>query len=717
MYICLLMGRLFLLTALLVFSFLPAAGQFQPFSEGGKVGLRNAQGVVVVPPRFDALGWSDGTFSVTAGLTGYRLQNRWGLLHLEKKEITPPDFQELRPAGGDYFLAARELNPFTTKFGLLPPDGKPSIPFHYDGLQVVGLRAIVFNKNGSRYEHGVITLSDQRVIPLKYRSVTPLGTLRFAVEDFDRKMALFSESGEALTDFTIDSLSAFQHDYAIVYQQLHQGLITRQGEWAVPARYREIQYDQYWRGRTFPEWKIISADHETRHTLHADELDAVPPYIRIRQADRYGLLTQNWATQLPTRYEQLERCGPHWLARLEGKFGLIRADGSEVLPIRFDSLHVQGSLIRAVERPWGEPMWSVYDTFGIRKTKRYYDHILPFRNNRFVVVANAYAGVVDRYGNEQVACVYDSILQVGEEMLAVRFKGLYGLISPADRWLLRPQPYPLELVAEDYYLLREPTATWLKRLDGRVIYFTMNSLRVENGYLREQLPGQPDRLIGLDGREHKHEPVPAATVPLPKVEKRPLPEWFAEHEGMRGFQRDGRYGFLDAKGKLRVANRYEGIGFFSEGLAAVKILGRWGYVNTKDQVVINPNYDSVAPFSADRSIVSRDGRWGVINRKGELVIPLRYSAVHELASGDYRIELSNLVGMADRQGMVLIEPRFDVLQVLPNTDVLVRQAGKYGVLTREGLSKIPMVYELLLYQAGTHTFFARLPSREEKLFP
>lgn len=701
----------------LLASFTPAAAQFAPFFEGNRVGLRNAQGQVVVPPVYDALGWSDGSSAVVAGIIGFRMQNRWGLLHLDNRKITEPVYVELQPAGGDYFLAARQINPFTIKFGLLTAEGKTAVPFYYDGLRVFGLRAIVFNKNGSRYEYGVITLNDQRIIPIKYRSVTPLGTLRFAVEDFNRKVALFSDRGEALSDFTIDSISAFRHDYAIVYQQLHQGLINRQGEWAAPPRYREIRYDQYWRGWTFPNWKILTSAHETLDTLHADALTVLPPYIRIEQANRYGLLNQNWTTQLPARYEVLERCGQLWMARWQGKFGLIRSDGTEVLPFRFDSLIVQGQLVRAVERPWGDPLWSVYDTFGIRKTKRYYEHILPFRSNRFVVVANGYAGVVDRFGNEQVACVYDSILQVGDEMLAVRFKGLYGLISPDDRWLLMPQPQPVEIVAQDYYLVREPTATWLKRLGGKVIYFTMNPVRVENGHLREQLPGQPDRHIGLDGREQKSVSPKVTPTPLLTMEQQPVPEWFAEHEGMRGFQRDGRYGFVDARGKLRVANRYEGIGYFSEGLAAVKILGRWGYVNTKDQVVINPNFDTVAPFVADRSIVARDGRWGVINRKGELVIPLRYSAVQAMPSGDYRIELDDLTGIANQEGMVLIEPRFDLLHVLPTSDVLVRQAGKYGVLTRDGLSRIPMLYDLLIYQEASQTFLARLPAREEKLFP
>jgi hypothetical protein len=302
--------------------------------------------------------------------------------------------------------------------------------------------------------------------------------------------------------------------------------------------------------------------------------------------------------------------------------------------------------------------------------------------------------------------VYDSLVQMKNEKLVVRFKGLYGIISSDDRWLLLPQPAPLEIINDDYYLQRESAATWLKRLDGKVIYFTMNRLQVVGEGLRESIAGQTDRIIGLDGQEQQTvRPVQAVTATFP------------EHEGMRGILRDGRYGFVDAKGKLRVANRYEGIGNFSEGLAAVKILGRWGFVNSNDQIVINPNYDSVTAFTGDRSIVSRDNKWGVINKKGDWVLPPRYSSVQVLVEGDYRIEANALIGLANRQGMVLLDPRFESVQVLPSGDVLVRQQNRYGVLSREGLSKVPLLYDVLIYQPATQTFWGRLPARDEKLFP
>ncbi|MBK8290379.1 MAG: hypothetical protein IPK96_04865 [Flammeovirgaceae bacterium] len=42
----------------------------------------------MVLAAFEALGWSDGSFSVIGDVTGYRLNNHWGILNL-KKNLLP----------------------------------------------------------------------------------------------------------------------------------------------------------------------------------------------------------------------------------------------------------------------------------------------------------------------------------------------------------------------------------------------------------------------------------------------------------------------------------------------------------------------------------------------------------------------------------------------------------------------------------------------------
>lgn len=81
-----------ILVWLLTISFSVWADAFQTFEENGKVGIKNQEGKVILPASFEALGWSDGSFSVIGNVTGYRQNNQWGILNLKKEFITKAEF-------------------------------------------------------------------------------------------------------------------------------------------------------------------------------------------------------------------------------------------------------------------------------------------------------------------------------------------------------------------------------------------------------------------------------------------------------------------------------------------------------------------------------------------------------------------------------------------------------------------------------------------------
>ena len=78
--------------------------------------------------------------------------------------------------------------------------------------------------------------------------------------------------------------------------------------------------------------------------------------------------------------------------------------------------------------------------------------------------------------------------------------------------------------------------------------------------------------------------------------------------------------------------KYEKLGSFSEGMAAVMRDGKWGYINTKGEEVIpcqfpNPDdYYTASSFYEGMALIKKDGKWGFINNKGEEVIPVSIEA-------------------------------------------------------------------------------------------
>lgn len=674
---------------LLLWAFTCQALEYRVFEENGKMGIKNESGQIIVPASFEALGWSDGSFSVVGQVTGYRSKDHWGLLNLKKEFVTKADYEQLIYTGGDRIIVSKKINSFTTKLGCINLEGKLTIPFVYDGIKINGLRAVVFNKNGSKYEYGLIDLSDKGILPLKYKSIQSLGTLRYAVENFDNKIALFSDTGTKLTDFTIDSLSSFRKGWSVIYQEFKQGLLSREGEIKAEPIYREIKIndDGTVSARTFDSWKTVDGNNNEKDLIEADALFPDGSNYRIIKSGKTGLLDKDFKLKIAPRYDYLGNfvLGKS-VARKENKYGVIRYDNSIIMPFLFDSLVVDGRLIRVRDKTANTISWSLFDTVGVKKSEHYYDFIDQHNGRFFPVQVRGYFGGMNNYGKEIIHCVYDSILQAKEDRVVVKFKKQYGIISIDENWLLTPQHYPLTLVNNDFYIEKQPTVNFLKNLNGETIYFTSNPLEVSgNDLLIEHLPGGFEQKVNLSGQ------VINAAVAQVEVEK-----VFPESEGIRGIKRDGRYGFIDSRGRLRVANRYEGIGLFKENLAAVKILGKWGYVNIQDKIIINPSYEKAEDFQNGTAIVKRNGKFGIIDKEGKILLALRYDDIKR-DNNKFILIQNNLKGLADEKGNDMIEPRFSLLDVIDNNHVLVNHGGKWGVLSFTGMNVVPMLYDQLIF--------------------
>lgn len=60
--------------------------------------------------------------------------------------------------------------------------------------------------------------------------------------------------------------------------------------------------------------------------------------------------------------------------------------------------------------------------------------------------------------------------------------------------------------------------------------------------------------------------------------------------------------------------------FYSDGYAAVKKDGKWGFVDADGKMCISPQYDEARSFSYGHAAVKKDGKWGFIDGSGTMVI-------------------------------------------------------------------------------------------------
>ena len=680
------------------------AAPYELFEQNGKMGIKDDRGQVVIPPAFEALGWSDGSFSVIGETTGYRAQNHWGLINLKKQFITPAEFEELVYQGGEFVVARKKVSPVATKSGCINLRGEIHLPFVYDGIKVNGLRAIVFNLMGSRFSVGLTNLKNEVLIPLMYKDIYSLGTLRYAVENREGKIALFSENGSAISDFTIDSLSAFYKGYSIIHEHGLQGLIDREGVIKAPARYQSIKIEEDGRvvGKLPGEWTYLDNQNRVLTTLVADDLIPVSKKRTIiKSGNRFGLIDQLRQPLIRAEWDSLSELKDDlFLARKDDRWGVITGTGKFQVPAVYDTLQFYEQGFRAFLKADG---WLLLDKNGTVKTARAYRSIHQFDSSTWKVRNGIYWGLLNQDGNEVVHCVFDSIGDRTNQLVAVKFKGLYGIIDLHENWILAPQPYPIRLANDTRYLLIQKGNSFLKSIEGKVIYFTSYPVEFKEKYWIEHLPNGTQNKLSYDGVKITIEEKQPIKISATKVN---IPGLFQMNEGLQGVRRNGKYGFVDGKGKLRIANRYDSIGAFQNGLAPIKLIGMWGFINADDKIVIQPNYESVSTFSNGLALVKRNSKMGLIDQLGRVVLPVRYEHIDRLSTGKFLLKANRLLGVAHENGTIEIEPRFDELNVLENGQLLVKQAQKWGLISSSGLDIIPMQYDKLQFDPPKNQFLA-----------
>ena len=142
----------------------------------------------------------------------------------------------------------------------------------------------------------------------------------------------------------------------------------------------------------------------------------------------------------------------------------------------------------------------------------------------------------------------------------------------------------------------------------------------------EPRPGSATAVTATATASAPASPVPVAAPPAPAG----APARFRILEA-------GRWGYIDASGKVVIAPRFARAADFSEGLAAVLDGKTFGYVDPAGKMVLVPPYPPERslhrPFLDGRAVVTVGARDGAIDREGRLAIPARFDSIEDYSEG------------------------------------------------------------------------------------
>lgn len=131
-------------------------------------------------------------------------------------------------------------------------------------------------------------------------------------------------------------------------------------------------------------------------------------------------------------------------------------------------------------------------------------------------------------------------------------------------------------------------------------------------------------------------------------------------EGLAPVTKGGKYGFVDAKGKLVIPTTFDEAHEFSDGLALIKMNGKYGYINKNGKVIIKPNYTDAWGFWEGRAKIAQNGKYGFIDTTGKVVIKPTFAETGNwFEDGLVLVKVGSKYGYINKNGKTVIKAQFD----------------------------------------------------------
>ncbi len=629
-----------------------------------------------------------------------------GLIGERGDEITAPQYQHFSPEPNHRaFIAGTENAPDKNgnnhvRFGVIDPTGKVLVPFNFSAIRQYDFRVFIGKDQSARWE-------------------------------------AFDLSGRPLFGGKHDEIKDFDGELASVKQNGKWGVADATGRLVVKPAYRDVvrrnarEYDLL----PFIQWKVTNDKQQTLLTLEYEDVrpvhpnaysyqiegkagllneqgtrltkplyDEISPFRRdmsvVREKDRFGVIGPKGNVLVPLQYEQIEIDTATQLLRVlnKGRWGVLNKANRIIVPTEYDSVRVQRYGMFTAKR---DTVWHLLDATGQPVTNQAFTRLGDIQNLYAVAWRGTQAGLVNLRGTWAVEPVFDDIRIVNEYIAQYFTGGRSGLLSIVTKQMLveadivEPIHDYLRVVAKGKY------GVWNSRGQQVVpIQYDYVSDFSEDSVLTV-FQGPKKGLISLQGR--------VILKPSPLYE-----ELHVMKNERVGIRLKNKYGFVDKNGKLRIANRYEGIGSFSEGMAAVKILGKWGFINKNEDIVIQPNYEAAGVFEHGAAPVKKGGKWGLADATGREVLKCRYDGVNWQPSGRYAISLGGKKGLADAAGREIFPPKYDAVTDNGNGFVMLEKSGKLGLSNVQGYDVLPVIYDRLYFNASKNFYITGIDSPVQK---
>jgi len=575
------------------------ATEYSIFEENHKQGLKNHRGKVLIPPDYDYLGWGDGSSKVINGIIGYKQGDQWGIINVNNTRITSTKYTHLIPYVRDLIIASRpDSYKLNDLYGIINHSGKVVIDFKYNSLNRFGDNLVVSKKNHNQILFGLINHKDELLVPFNYISSRLITPDILVLKDQKQLLRLVNPAGERILNINIDEVEIFADKFLLISLNGDRGLIDFSGNTITPVRYQQFNINDNGiiNGLPVKKWDILTILGDLVRSLYYNHVSPIDTgYYKTNRLNFSFIIDENAEEVFRIKNSGIKFLNDSLaIFNAKNRYGVINYNGDTIVQPLYDSIEISQNRFFLYTKKTNQNGWKIADLYGILLSSQEFDAIYRLDDLDLAYKKNGFWGIVDKYGNEKVFAKYDSIYTKMNDLYLVDFYGEKGVIDDTEKWRVYPQKGDVYLLNNGNYLISSYFQSRVISRWGKDLYISENYLWPFNGgFIEEDFESK----FGLrDSKYHQILPVEHAFVaPIVKdsiflfnnakgwgivdisgkihfKDDNRFEQIVGYNEGFMGVKIDGYYGFIDLNGKLRIANRYEGIGLFNDGIANVRIL-------------------------------------------------------------------------------------------------------------------------------------------------
>lgn len=291
-------------------------------------------------------------------------------------------------------------------------------------------------------------------------------------------------------------------------------------------------------------------------------------------------------------------------------YGLVDQSGKIVLPVEFDTIYPQRNGWVQATKNKTEFLYNAQGELLLQLPGALYWYV-PEEDGVIRVKMKSGWGALNLKGEVVIPFEFASLGPCRNGWLSFYENGKWGWLDKQGRVAVSPQHLEVGVWSEKYWWSRNENGYTLHDYDCKVLH---------QGWLKILEPANDMAAVKTpDGWKYIDENF-NTLLQLP-----PLYEWVGYfHEGLAAVKQGDAWGFIDASGREVIRPAYQKATDFREGLAAVELNELWGFIDVNGSMVIPPQYRSAASFHNGQAWV-RDAwcEWR-IDKQGNDVTERKY---------------------------------------------------------------------------------------------